>query len=1156
MKSTLLAGLFVFVLGLLPAGPVASAQGVGASADLTGTVTDPSGAEVPNAKLTVVDTAKGIQRSVVTDEHGFYRLSGLAPATYKVSVEHAGFQTEVVPTLTLTVGQTSVLDFHLKLSGLSGQIEVTSELPVVETERSGQANTLTQQYIADLPINRRDYLTFTLLTPGVSDSTRMAGDQDFRVKQTPHSGLSFYGSNGRGNNVTVDGGEANGDTGGVRPTLSQDAVQEFQINRSNYSAELGGGSGASINIVSKSGSNNMHGSGYGFFRNDVFDARNPFSFSQALQPGQTFNPANPDSTGVPTKDALSRQQFGGSVGFPIKKDKTFLFVAFEGLRQNAQTAVPLLTNTNIFRPQSDPGNNQAAILAGLTAGGATPVTCFAGKPAIPAFACAAALTSALTISPTTGLSAGQTARNAFLVSQFESNGGLFPFNTRQYQASGRFDHQFSDRNQVFVRYSYTHDLEENPDLQSLTGFSRGSSVHQYDNTLQGSWFHQFSPNTLNEARAQWNYNSFNVIPNVLGQPGLDIPGFANLGNQIFIPSLSILRRPEFADNLTVIRGHHTMKIGGTGLFRGNHTESHTFFPGRFVFGSLTGALLSPCLSAPAGCGLAGVNPAVLNSLQTVSLGLPQFYQQGFDNPTVSYTRPFVAAYWQDSWALRSNFTLNFGVRYELDAQYKPLNTDKDNFAPRVSFAWDPFKDHKTVVRGGFGIFYGPIDDQITTVVRYLGVVDPNHNRVTDFTTCGPVTSNACFRQIAQLFVPLTTPFTSSATIFQTLFAQGKIACTTPLPGQDACITKADVQQFIDPSSAFPTTPGVLCSPFPACLQNIAITHTGPNPFFTVLFNGQPDYQNPYSEQGEFGVEREIAGGFSISASYIYVHTLKIPVAIDTNLLPAPLAAPRLDNGTLSTVLIRQWGISGPAAAAACPGGALNIFNAAATCFKTFGLLQTDQYSSAGSALYQGGILEIKKRFSNYYTLVGNYTYSKALDTTTDFNSDFGPNDQTCLSCERGLSTFDQRHKVVVAGVFDSPWKGRILSGFELSPIVRYNSSHPFNLLAGTNVNNDRHSTTDRPPGAGRNTGVGPNFVDFDMRLSWRYKMGEKSDLQFMAEGFNIFNRTNFGSVNNVVGVISGPFNLSGNKSLSPSQPLGFTSALPTRQLQLGLRLTF
>src|SRR5260370_29193666 len=231
MKSPLLAGLFVFLVGLLPAGPIASAQGVGASADLTGTVPDPSGAGVPNAKVTAIDTARGIQRSVVTDEHGFYRLSGLAPATYKLNVEHTGFQTEVVPSLALTVGETSILDIHLKLAGLSGQIEVTSEVPVVETERGSQANTLTQEDIAQLPIDRRDYLTFTLLAPGVSNSTRLASDQDFRVKQTPQSGLSFYGSNGRGNSVTLDGGEANDDAGGVRLPLSPDAVQEVQFTR-------------------------------------------------------------------------------------------------------------------------------------------------------------------------------------------------------------------------------------------------------------------------------------------------------------------------------------------------------------------------------------------------------------------------------------------------------------------------------------------------------------------------------------------------------------------------------------------------------------------------------------------------------------------------------------------------------------------------------------------------------------------------------------------------------------------------------------------------------------------------------------------------------------------------------------------------------------
>jgi len=162
--------------------------------------------------------------------------------------------------------------------------------------KGGQANTLTQQYIADLPINRRDYLTFTLLTPGVSDSTRLAGDQDFRVKQTPQSGLSFYGSNGRGNSVTVDGGEFNDDSGGVRPNLSQDAVQEFQIKPEQLHGRTWRGGRPHPSTSCRSlARNQIHGSLYGFFRNDVFDAADPFAFSQALQPGATFNPAQPDT---------------------------------------------------------------------------------------------------------------------------------------------------------------------------------------------------------------------------------------------------------------------------------------------------------------------------------------------------------------------------------------------------------------------------------------------------------------------------------------------------------------------------------------------------------------------------------------------------------------------------------------------------------------------------------------------------------------------------------------------------------------------------------------------------------------------------------------------------------------------------------------------
>ena len=189
--------------------------------------------------------------------------------------------------------------------------------------------------------------------------------------------------------------------------------------------------------------------------------------------------------------------------------------------------------------------------------------------------------------------------------------------------------------------------------------------------------------------------------------------------------------------------------------------------------------------------------------------------------------------------------------------------------------------------------------------------------------------------------------------------------------------------------------------------------------------------------------------------------------------------------------------------------------------------------------------------------MSSYTYSKAIDDSTDFNSDFSPYDETNLRAERALSNFDQRHKIVIASVIESPWHG-FWSGFQLAPIVRYNSGHPFNLLAGADVNGDRHSTNDRPLGVGRNTGRGPNYFDVDLRVSHRIKINEKAGVQLIAEGFNIFNRTNFASVNNVVGTnfTSSTANVSGLTSRLPNQPLGFTSTFPKRQIQLGVRLTF
>lgn len=1165
MKS-LTYGLVCFLFATL----MANAQGVGTSGEITGTVTDSSGAVLQKAIVKVTDTQTGLKRTVVTNSTGQFRAPGLSPATYDVSAELPGFATAIRRGVTVAIGQTVISDFSMKPSQVATVVEVTDQPPVVETERGSQADRITQDYITNLPIDRRDYLTFTLLAPGVSDSTRLAGDQDFRVKQTPQSGLSFYGSNGRGNSITVDGGETSGDSGGQRLTLSQDAVQEFQINRSNYAADLGSATGASINIVTKSGTNNLHGSLYGFFRNDAMDAQNPFSFSQALHAGQTFNPNNPDLLGSPVKDSLSRQQFGGTLGLPIRKDKTFLFVAFEGLRQDAQNAVPLLTNTNIFRPTAA----QDAIIAGLASSSAPSVMCFTGVP-LPPSVCAFALQSILTLNPNPGpnpfVSPTQAALNGFLLNQFETEGGLFPFNSHQYQASGRMDHHFNVNNSLSLTYRYGHDVEESPDVNSLTAFSAGSSNHSYDNNLQATWYRQISPNTQNEARVQWDYYSFRVIPNVPAQVGLQIPSFINnIGSNIFLPNLTILRRYEFADNLTTIKGNHTLKFGAYELLRGNHTESHTFFPGRFVFGSLPGFLVSPQLAS-----------TTINPLQSATLGLPQIYQQGFGNPTYPYyTRPLTAFYAQDSWKVTPSLTLNYGLRYDLDTQFAPLTTYKKDFGPRVSFAWDPFKNHKTVIRGGYGIFYGPVDVQIPDVDYSLGVRNANNsavgnsvagNQAANVTAiCGvsqfgvPIIPGSggspCNREISIYADPIggvpLLHIAGAATIFQTLFANGApgnaIGCTTPGAGNYACVT-----------------PAAVAGPFPGSQPvGINVTNSGPLSPLQVLFVNQPGYRPPIAQQASFAIERELVPGLSISLSGIYSHTQRLPIAIDTNLLPAPFSTVTLANG--QKVSYRNWNTTA-AGASPLPFVPGTLPCDTTQCFVNPLIVQNNQYSSESYAVYEAGILEIKKRFSNHFSIFGNYTFSKGFDTSTDYNTDYGPQDPIDLNLDRSLSEFDERHKVIIAGVFDSPWKQSILSGFELAPIFSYHSGHPFNLLAGGEVNGDNHTTNERPIGAPRDTGLGPNYVDFDMRLSWRHKLGEKASLQLTAEGFNLANRTNFASVNNEVGPLFGfipgftTFNvkgirpgtaIAGGGTATPSTPLAFTSALPKRQLQLGVRFSF
>src|SRR5215213_3482048 len=382
-----------------------------ATAELRGSVTDPNGSAIAGASVTATDNAKGTTRTVVTDDSGNYVILSLPPSTYTVKVTANGFSAKTVNNVLLEVGQQSALDVNLTIGNVDAVVDVLQdEQQIVDTERTQQSTVISARQLNNLPINRRNFLDFALLTPGVNDADNVNDSTDFRVAQTPQSGLSFGGNNGRGNSINVDGSTADTAAGGARNVVSQEAVQEFQVDRNSYSAEFGGASGGMVNIVSKTGNNEFHGSLFGYFRDKTFDARNAFDF-------------NPEG-----KSPYNRQQFGGSIGGKIIENRTFFFASAEGLRQNQTSFVTLngsLTNGLKISPATAAGDQNGFL------------NYLASRPAFAPLA--------------TGVRGVLTVPSARTANLYGATNGQFPANEDSALISGRIDHRFSDKDTGFIR---------------------------------------------------------------------------------------------------------------------------------------------------------------------------------------------------------------------------------------------------------------------------------------------------------------------------------------------------------------------------------------------------------------------------------------------------------------------------------------------------------------------------------------------------------------------------------------------------------------------------------------------------------------------------------------------------------------------------------
>jgi len=678
---------------LLPLSAYAQVSG----ATLLGTVTDSSGAVIPSVQVSIKNEGTGEVRTVSVDLAGFYSAPNLLPGKYDVSVSAPGFSTAETKGVTLTVGAQQLLNVKMQVGQVSEKIEVTDVAPAVQLADSTIGGVVGQEAVAQLPLNGRDWTSLATLQPGVDSVGSIqanTGGPD-RARRGYGVQMTISGTRPTQNNYRIDGisvnDYTNGGPGSVEgSTLGVDAVQEFSVLTSNYSAEYGRTSGGVVNALTKSGTNQYHGDVYEFLRNSALDARN------------YFDPAQ-----IP---AFRRNQFGAALGGPIVKDRTFFFVDYEGLRQNqgitSQATVP-----------------SAAARQGIL--------CSIPQPG-PGGCSTHPVTGAANPDPATGIDKAVLPflglwglPNAGLIGNGDQ--GIYSFTaphvTSENFGTARVDHKISDKDSIFGSYQYDFATATQPDPANdvLVGNSTGRAYVAIEET------HIFSSQVVNSARFGLNRSlhtaqgekAINPLAAnlALGEsPGADNPQIDVAGFVSAQPGLNQIERLDFFENsyqgyddLFWTRGIHGLKMG----FTVERVQLNAFDPapaGEIAFGSLADASSNGFLTN---------NPIFL----AAPLPSAPFIHFNFRST-------IIGGYFQDDVRLKPTLTLNLGLRYEmstvpseihghLSALHSPFgqtfadtivgktvfnNPTKRNFEPRIGFAWDPFRNGKTSVRGGFAMF--------------------------------------------------------------------------------------------------------------------------------------------------------------------------------------------------------------------------------------------------------------------------------------------------------------------------------------------------------------------------------------------------------------------------------------------------------------------
>ena len=686
MRTSIVGTALVLLLVLLAALP-GYAQVDYATATLKGTVLDAQGAAVAGATVTATNLSTGISKTVTTSGDGSYRVPALTPGIYRIAIDAQGFSKEVAGRIELTVGQSLVYDAHLKVGTASETVEVSADsIPLIQTEQTQQANTINENQVEMLPNLTHSITEAVYTVPGVTnaDSTRsqQPGFTGFGT-----TGFSIGGSNGRNNLSTIDGGENEYGTGQYRvTTIPIEAIQEYQINRNAFAAEYGFTNGSAINIVTKGGGNKLHGNLTGYFSNQSTEATNFFNGLEGLP--KAFN-----------------QNFysGFTVGGPVKKQKLFWYVAYEYRRLD----VPEFTNAGILSAPTVLGISGPGLgtnCAGQFASKTPDQVCYvnalkaSGDPFLVGFA--------------NGITPGLSPlNNPALNTILTRDGKIFDNPTRDHNTIMRFDAQPNAANSLGLRLEYSHNNNNTGSPDSNGG---AFNLFTRDFSVLGTWAHNFSSSLLNQVLVQIvPQNKSDALPNAftgvnfsLGALGIGgLGGTSSFGSPSLIPYIAHQKRYQFEDNVTWTKGAHTFKFGASMRLADYHVEDDLWFNNEFDFrdGAIPLFLVVRKFN-PA----APLAPFLLSAPQSFNLGVPVDVLAGFNNPKWQGWGKYFGSYIQDSWKLNSRLTMNAGVRMDYDGEPKPLG-GSFYASPRLGFAWDPFGDHKTVIRAGAGMYFAPVD---------------------------------------------------------------------------------------------------------------------------------------------------------------------------------------------------------------------------------------------------------------------------------------------------------------------------------------------------------------------------------------------------------------------------------------------------------------